>query len=91
MVLLNHLTRHVFSRFVSRVSPKDNHRHSLLGIQLYRPKEFAQQIGLKMEHCWAVVMKIVDLVMRQPDGKYLLLKNANQSSLRLFEISGDGI
>lgn len=76
-------------RYVSRTSPKDNQRHALLGMQVYKPKEFAQQIGLKVELCWAIMMKMVTLCMSREDGKFLLVKDPNQTSLRLYEIPGD--
>ena len=78
-------------RYVSRVSPKDNQRHAVLAIQVFKPQELAQQSGLKMEQCWAVLMKIVDLCMSQGDGKYLLLKEPNKPKLRLFELLGDSL
>lgn len=81
----------IVCRYVSRVSPKDNQRHALLGLQVYKPREFAQQIGLKIDLCWAVMMHIVDLCMSRDDGKFILVKEPNQSSLRLYEIPGDAL
>lgn len=46
----------------------------ILGAQNVKPKEFAQQISLSMENCWGIVRAIVDLIMGQEDGKYLLVK-----------------
>eukprot|EP00210_Caulerpa_lentillifera_P003179 g3038.t1 len=74
--------------YVSRLHPKDNQRHALLGMQLYKPREFAEQIGLKMDFCWAIFMKIVELCMSRNDGKYLLLKDPNRQNLRLYDIPG---
>lgn len=60
--------------FVSRVSSRDNKTHVVLGAAAVKPREFAQQISLSMDNCWGIVRAIVDLIMQQEDGKYLLVK-----------------
>eukprot|EP00803_Ostreobium_quekettii_P009413 evm.model.scf_1171.4 EVM.evm.TU.scf_1171.4 scf_1171:13412-20218(+) len=72
--------------YVSRVHPKDNQRHSILGMQGCKPRELAQQINLNMGTCWGVVRAIVDICMQRPDGKYLLIKDPNASQLRLYQL-----
>lgn len=74
---------------MSRVHPKDNQRHAILGMQLCRPVEFADQICLKMASCWGVVKSIAELCMKKSDGKYLLIKDPNKTHLRLYEIPDD--
>lgn len=75
--------------YVSRVHPKDNQRHAILGTQPCRPQEFADQINLKLGMCWGIVRAIVELCMQKGDGKYLLIKDPNKSHLRLYEIPDD--
>lgn len=60
--------------FVSRVSSRDNKAHVVLGAAAVKPREFAQQISLSMDNCWGIVRAIVDLIMLQEDGKFLLVK-----------------
>ena len=57
--------------------------------QTSKPKDFAGQIQLSMEHCWGTVRAQVDLVMTQEDGKYLLLKDPNKDLLRLYAVPND--
>ena len=73
------------------MSPKDNQRHTLLGVHVYKPQDFARQIGLKMELGWSTLMKTVDICMAREDGKYLLLKEANRPTLLLYELPGDAL
>jgi translation initiation factor 3 subunit D len=75
--------------YVSRVTPKDNTNHIILGTQMCKPKEFAAQINLGMEHCWGVVRALVDMLMKLEEGKYLLVKDPNKELLRLYAIPAD--
>ena len=43
------------TRYVSRVHPKDSGKHVILGVQQFKPAEFAQQINLNMENCWGIL------------------------------------
>jgi len=73
--------------YVSRVSAKDPTMHTILGTQFYKPNEFAKQINLNPNNVWGVLRKIIDDCMKQPEGKYLLLKDPNKKSLYLYKIS----
>ena len=52
----------------------------------FKPSEFAAQINLSMDNCWGIVRCIIDQVMAQKDGKYLIVKDPNKSVLRLYDI-----
>ena len=54
-----------------------------------KPKDFAQQINLNMDNCWGIVRALVDLCMKQEDGKYLLVKDPNKQLLRLYSVPED--
>lgn len=56
-------------RYISRASPKDDNRHVVLGTQWYKPRDFALQMNVNLANGWGIVRTIVDLVMKQPDGK----------------------
>lgn len=75
--------------FVGRVIPKDKNRHQILGISQFKPREFAGQINLDLGNCWGIVRAIVDLVLKQEDGKYLLFKDPNKACLKLFAVGDD--
>lgn len=75
--------------YVSRLTPKDNINHVILGTQVCKPKDFAAQITLSMDHCWGIVRALVDMLMKFDDGKYLLVKDPNKELLRLYAIPDD--
>lgn len=78
-----------FPRYVSRVHSRDSTKHSILGTQQFKPKEFADQINLNMDNAWGVLRYIIDTCMKLPEGKYLLLKDPNKPALLLYDIPND--
>lgn len=65
---------------------KDSSKHVILGSQQFKPYEFANQINLSMDNAWGIVRCIIDLVMQQKDGKYLIVKDPNKYVVRLYDI-----
>ena len=57
-------------------------QHCCCCLQVCKPKDFAAQINLSMEHCWGIVRALVDMIMKLDDGKYLLLKDPMKELLR---------
>jgi len=72
--------------YVTRFNVKDSGRHVILGTQQFKPVEFAQQINLSMDNAWGVVRCVLDIIMQQKDGKYLIVKDPNKPTLRLYDI-----
>lgn len=72
--------------YLTRFNVKDSSRHVILGTQHFKPHEFASQINLSMDNAWGIVRCIVDLVMKQEDGKYLIVKDPNKNVIRLYDI-----
>ncbi|KAK4052164.1 hypothetical protein OIV83_002459 [Microbotryomycetes sp. JL201] len=72
--------------YVSRASPRDSSRHTILGTQWYKPREFAAQINVNLANGWGIVRTISDLVLAQPEGKYILVKDPNKPVIRLYRI-----
>ncbi|XP_060521877.1 eukaryotic translation initiation factor 3 subunit D [Cylas formicarius] len=72
--------------YVSRVHVRDNSKHVILGTQQYKPHEFATQINLNMDNAWGILRCIIDIVMKQKDGKYLIMKDPNKPMIRLYDI-----
>jgi len=72
--------------YVTRYNVKDSSRHIILGTQQFKPVEFAQQINLSMDNAWGIVRCVLDLVMAQKDGKYLIVKDPNKAMIRLYDI-----
>ena len=69
-------------RYISRVNSRDNTRHVILGTASYRPLDFAGQLNVSLANGWGIVRAIIDLCMKHPEGKYILVKDPNK--VRLF-------
>jgi len=72
--------------YVTRYNVKDSSRHIILGTQQFKPTEFGHQINLSMDNAWGIVRCVLDIVMQQKDGKYLIVKDPNKPLLRLYDI-----
>ena len=72
--------------YITRLNMKDSSRHVILGTQQFKPTEFAAQINLSLDNCWGIVRCIIDQVMAQKDGKYLIVKDPNKHVIRLYDI-----
>ncbi|KAI9841125.1 MAG: hypothetical protein M1838_003700 [Thelocarpon superellum] len=75
--------------FVSRANPKSNDRHVVLGVVGYKPREFANQMNLSLSNGWGIVRTIVDMCLKMPEGKYVLVKDPNKPVLRLYDVPVD--
>merc|ERR1712165_207168 len=72
--------------FITRFKALDNKRHVIVGYQQFKPTEFAAQINLNLDNAWGIIRCIIDLIMTQKDGKYLIVKDPNKPVLRLYDI-----
>ncbi|KAK4674148.1 hypothetical protein QC763_117890 [Podospora pseudopauciseta] len=72
--------------FVSRANPKTNDKHVILGVVGWKPKDFANQMNLQLSNGWGIVRTIADMVLQQPEGKYILVKDPNKNILRLYQV-----
>ena len=80
---------HMKFGYVSRQNFKDAARHSILGMQNFKPQEFATQMALNIDNGWGIVRVLVDFFMNKKDGRYLITKDpmkvrSSLSSLLLF-------
>jgi len=75
--------------FVSRKEPKNAYEHQILATQFYRPKDFAVQITLSEGQMWAMMRMFVGLIQKQPDGKYVLMRDPNKATLSLFKVPAE--
>ena len=69
-----------FIRYISRANPRDAQRHVIVGIQSYKPIDFARQMNVSLANGWGIVRTIADLVFKHPEGKYVLVKDPNNVS-----------
>ncbi|VDM38565.1 unnamed protein product [Toxocara canis] len=72
--------------YVSRANVRNSANHVILGTQQYKPTEFATNITLNLDNAWGILRCIIDHCMKQPPGKYLLLKDPNKPAVRLYSL-----
>lgn len=75
--------------FVSRVNPKANDKHVILGVIGWKPRDFANQMNLSLSNGWGIVRTISDFVLKavsSDEAKFVLVKDPNKSILRLYEV-----
>lgn len=76
-------------RFVSRVNPRSNDKHVVLGVVGWKPRDFANQMNLSLSNGWGIVRTIADMCLKREeseDGKFVLVKDPNKPILRLYEV-----
>ena len=72
--------------FVSRVKPTKETEHAILATQSYKPKDFANQIYLSPVNLWGIIKMFCELLHKKEDGKYVLIKDPNKSTVRLYSV-----
>ncbi|KAG9112975.1 hypothetical protein FRC07_007835 [Ceratobasidium sp. 392] len=72
--------------YVSRANSRDNTRHVILSTATMRPADFAGQLNVNLTNGWGIVRTVADLCMKQPEGKYVLVKDPNRSVIRLYAV-----
>ncbi|KAF7560985.1 hypothetical protein G7046_g3160 [Stylonectria norvegica] len=74
--------------FVSRVNPKLNDKHVVLGVVGWKPRDFANQMNLSLSNGWGIVRTIADMCLNSEneDAKFVLVKDPNKQILRLYEV-----
>ncbi|GAA5858371.1 hypothetical protein JCM5353_000558, partial [Sporobolomyces roseus] len=75
--------------WVSRATPRDASRHIILGTQTSKPRDFAQQNNVNLANGWGIVRTIADLALKQPEGKYVLLKDPNKPLIKFYRVPYD--
>jgi len=72
--------------FVSRVAKNNAYEHAILATQFSRPKDFAAQITLSEGNMWGIIKMLIDLFQKQPEGKYVLMREPNRPAVRLYSV-----
>jgi translation initiation factor 3 subunit D len=80
--------------FVSRVSQASAIDHLILGTTQYKPVEFAERmLNLKVTNMWGIVKWLCDKFLAPENnmepGKYVLLKDPNKATLRVYAVPLD--
>ena len=74
------MSRYVPCSWISRANPRDNTRHVILSTTSTRPADFAAQLNVSLANGWGIVRTVADMCMKQPEGKYVLVKDPNKVS-----------
>lgn len=74
--------------YVSRHArqPDNANKHQILKVINYNYEEMKSELKIKPEESWNIVKFVVNYLKNQEDGKYLLLKHAYKSSLKVYYI-----
>lgn len=77
--------------FVSRTRATRSDSHTILGTQMYKPKEFASQIALNSSNMWGILKGIIDLCYKNLKNgeKGVILKDPNKQIIRLYRVPDD--
>lgn len=72
--------------YVSRAQMVNSSQHVILGTQQFKPPEFANQINLSMDNAWGILRYIIEIIKKQKDGKFLIMKDPNKPLIRIYDI-----
>ena len=72
--------------YVSRTNFKDRSSHQILGEQYVKPAVVARLVALSTQNMWAIMHHIIEVSMKQPEGKYLLVRDPSKGILRLYKL-----
>lgn len=72
--------------YVSRTRVGETYDHQVLATQFFKPKDLAIQTNLSITNMWGVVKMLCELLMSKEDGKFVLLKDPNKGTLRLYRV-----
>lgn len=72
--------------YVSRVARNNPYDHQILSTQFFKPQDFATQIALNTSNVWGIIKMVAELLLGQEDGKFVLLKDPNKATIRLYSV-----
>lgn len=75
--------------YVSRVNSRDAYNHSILGVTTYNPKDFALQIALNQNNMWGIIKMLAELMLEQPEGKYVIMRDPQKPVVRIYNVPMD--
>jgi translation initiation factor 3 subunit D len=78
--------------YVSRVSPKNNFNHEVLGVQELAASEFAAHIQFDAPSAWGILQGYISECAKLDNGLYMLLRVPDQGLVHLYKVpSLDGL
>jgi len=61
----------------------------IVGLQTWKPLEFANQINLSEHNMWGVLKYYIDMCMALEPGTYLFVKDPAKRLVRLYSVPDD--
>jgi len=77
---------HLKLGYVTRANPRSNLNHHILLTQRYKPKDFANLMGIKGIVLWGTLNRILSQIENQPDGTYLIFRDPMEPTLNIYSI-----
>jgi translation initiation factor 3 subunit D len=72
--------------YVSRAAKSNPYDHVVIATQSFRPQDFATQINMTLHNMWGIIKMLVELMQKQEEGKYVLLRDPNKPVVRLYSV-----
>jgi translation initiation factor 3 subunit D len=63
-----------------------SHSHQILAIRSFSPAQFTAQLQMRPEIFWAALKRIINTIMDQEDGDFVLLRDPNESKLHIYRV-----
>lgn len=75
--------------YVCREHPNATDKHHLVYVQKIRVQTLMQDLNLSYSNCWGVFKSVVDAIRKEPDGKYVLIKDPMKPVVRIFSATNE--
>lgn len=72
--------------YVSRVDVRNPNNHAILATQVLKPKDFSIQLNMNLQNMWGIMKMLIELMQRQEEGKYVLLRDPNKPVMRVYSV-----
>lgn len=73
-------------RLVSRIGPNTATKHDILMVQTHATAKLAKQMTINIQNGWGIVRSLIDIVLQQEDGEYILFKDPQREVLKLIAV-----
>lgn len=71
---------------VSRIGPNTATKHDILMVQTHATAKLAKQMTINIQNGWGIVRSLIDIVLQQEDGEYILFKDPQREVLKLIAV-----
>ena len=75
--------------YVCREHPNATDKHQLVYVEKKRTQLWMNDLNLSYANCWGVFKSVLDAIRKEPDGKYVLIKDPVKPLVRIFSAVSD--